>query len=290
MKKQTLLLSLFLGIIYLTLSSNQTGPAHNGNGERTGRPAAASTTCATATSCHKKYTADNAGTTTCKIELRRKDLGTGSTPVMTYIPGQTYIVTISGSNTTSLPKFGFQFTAISGSTSIGTFGNFPANVGQQTVSAVTLVEHTTPLNGTSGNYTASFEWTAPSTASGAIVFWGILNAVDGNGSYNHDAPSPTTSLTLQATTSVESVIAENNATAYPNPFTNELNIKIGNAPAGSYTIHVFGQHGEKIITQQLDITSGTNGMALHTDSWPSGYYIIQITSGIYSEMIPIAKR
>lgn len=286
MKQNILLFSFFLGILYLSLSSNKTGPAHSGTRDKTGRLGSDST-CAN--TCHKDYSTGPIGTTTCTIALRRKDWGASSAPVTGYIAGKTYIVTISGSNTISLPKYGFQLTATIGSATVGTFSNFPANVGQATASGVTLVEHTTPLSGTSGNYATSFEWAAPSSASGAITFWGIINAVDGNNAYNNDAPSPGASVILQDVTSVETVYSESKVNVYPNPFTAKLNVKIGKAIPGSYTINAYDLHGRKLASSQANGSIANNEISFNTSEWPGGIYLIQTVKDGIQTTVQVMK-
>ena len=287
MKKQMLLVSVFSGLVYLTLSSNSTGPAHTGNGDQTGRLGAA-VTCAQ--NCHKDWGTGPFSTTTCKIELRRKDLGTGSAPVTGYIAGKTYIVTISGINSIELPKYGFQLTATIGNTAVGTFSNFPADVEQRIVSSIALVEHTAPLAGNFGSYATSFDWTAPATGGSAITFWGIINAVDGNSAYNNDRPSAGVSLVLQPATSVGGLTTANKFSIYPNPFTNTLTVKTENTIPGLYTINAFDLHGKKITEREVNVLSGVDVLTLSTEKWAPGYYTIQVMKGDYSETIPAVKR
>jgi hypothetical protein len=163
-------------------------------------------------------------------------------------------------------------------------------VGQATGSGVTLVEHTAPLPGTSGNYSTSFEWTAPAGGGGAITFWGIINAVDGNNAYNNDRPSAGVSLVLQDATTVEAVTVENNFSTYPNPFTDDLNIKTGNAAPGLYTVKAFDLYGKKIVEQDVNVVPGASTLALHTGTWASGCYLLQITKDDHPEMLLVTKR
>jgi hypothetical protein len=283
MKQKTLLFSAFAGILYLTLSSNDIGPAHAGNGDRTGR-LGSTLTCASS-NCHT----GTIGTTTCTIEIRRKDWGASSAPVNGYILGKTYLVTVKGDNSSALPKYGFQLTAVNGSSTPGTFGSFPANVGAKAVGSAMLVEHTMPLSGSSGLYQTTFEWTAPTTTAGAITFWGIMNAVDGTGNENGDRTSASVSVVLADVTSVGNVTAENSINVYPNPFTTKLNIKVENAAPGTYTVNAYDIHGKKLISNEVRLTSANNEATLNTTEWSHGVYFVQIINGEVQKTMQVIK-
>src|SRR5690349_6756784 len=98
MKQKLLLFTACAAFIYLTFSSNASGPAAIGNGDKTGR-IVPSQTCSTP-GCH----GTGAPGTTCSIEVRRKEWGATSTPVNGFLPGKTYLVTIKGTHP-SLSKF-----------------------------------------------------------------------------------------------------------------------------------------------------------------------------------------
>ena len=105
MRKKSLLITATTAIIYLTISSYSGGPAHNMEGNKTGSPGSSST----CSGCHS----GGGGTTTGAIEVRLKSAGASSTPVTSYVAGETYIITITGGNPTAgLDDFGFQFTAL----------------------------------------------------------------------------------------------------------------------------------------------------------------------------------
>ncbi len=286
MKKQILLLTAASAFAYITLSSNLGGaanPTTGGGGNRTGAKLS-STTCG-GSGCHGTGT-----TTTVAIAVM-----SGSTAVTQYVPGNTYTVTITGSNTSSLPKFGFQFAAVSGTgaaqVQAGTFSGLPTNVASHTYSLLNLIEQTSQLNGTSGSYTTSFNWTAPSTAVGPITMYCTLNAVDGNGSENSADISGNTSTTLAvSTTAVPSMSTKTTVKAYPNPAVNDINVQMDNAYAGNYTIQAFDMNGKIVTKQIVNVNGGSNTTTLNTSNWARGNYHIAIEKEGFRKVIPVVKQ
>lgn len=286
MKKQILLLTAASAFAYITLSSNLGGaadPSSGTGGNRTGAKAS-STTCG-GSGCHGTGTS-----TTASISVK-----SGSTTVTQYVPGNTYTVTISGSNTSSLPKFGFQFAAVSGSGSTqvqaGTFSGLPTNVASHTFTSLSIIEQTSQLSGSSGTYTTSFNWTAPTTAVGTITMYCTLNAVDGNGSENSADISGNTSTTLTpSTTAVGEVSAEATVKAYPNPTVNSLNVTLDNAQTGSYTVQAFDMNGKIVTKQIVNVNGGSNTTTLNTSNWARGNYHIAIEKEGFRKVIPVVKQ
>lgn len=284
MRKKSLLITATTAIIYLTVSSYSSGPAHNMEGDKTGRPGR--TSC---TDCH----GGGSGTTTGSIEIRRKDWGSGSPALSSYIAGQTYIVTLTGANITpGLDDFGFQLTAIKSSdnTPVGTYGSFGSQVHGFPTSNPTIVEHSSPIAKTGGNYMVSFDWTAPSAGVGEIKLYGIINAVNDNDSVTGDVPSSTLVLTLADATSVAKVTSEVVVKAYPNPVADVLTIDLDKADAGMYTVQVYSISGSMVNATELNIGPGNYKGTVATSDWAPGMYFVRIQKDGYKHMMPIVKQ
>ncbi len=194
MKKKLILFPVVCALLYVLLTSYSEGPAYMGLGDLTGATGTAS--CASGP-CHG-FSATASTTVTVTL------LNSSSVPVTTYTAGGTYTIKISGTNTsttvTNLSKFGFQVSAVkvvSGTTSdAGSFGTAPTGTHVKTPSGgltVSIWEHyngggsaaitaTTGSGGTGTTYTETIPWTAPSSGTGCITIYGILNAVNANGS------------------------------------------------------------------------------------------------------------
>ena len=100
--KSLLLLPVAAVFIYLGLSSYAGGP---GVSSIDGTGAQGGSGCSTGGTCH----GSSSSTTTIAIEL-----DSAGVSVSHYIAGQSYTIKVTGTNTssTSLPRFGFQVTAV----------------------------------------------------------------------------------------------------------------------------------------------------------------------------------
>lgn len=174
MKKKFILFPLIAVLFYVILSSNASGP---------GAGSVPTDATTGGCSCHN---GSSTSTTVVNIQLKN-----GTTPVTTYIPGNTYTITLTGTQTDgslTLSKFGFQTEVVNSGGS--TAGTLTAPTGTHTVSpaGVVLVEHSSPLlpsSGTGGSgttYVVNIPWTAPSSGAGGLTLKGVLNAVNANGS------------------------------------------------------------------------------------------------------------
>lgn len=285
MRKKSLLFTATTAVIYLTISAYSGGPAHNGEGNKTGSPGSAST-CA---SCHS----GGGGTTTGMIEARVKAHGPSSSPVSSYAAGETYIITISGGNPTAgLDDFGFQFTALKNSdnTPVGTYSNLGSMVHGFPASSPTLVEHNAPIPKAGGVYEISFDWTAPATSEGPITLYGIINAVDKNLQQTGDQPSGTLSLALTDKTSVGSVTSEVVAKIYPNPVADMLTIELDKADAGIYNVQAYSVSGSLVASDEMHIGPGNYAHSLRTSDWTPGMYFVSIQKDGYKHVVPVVKR
>lgn len=283
MRKKTLLLSAATAIIYLTTTSYSTGPALTGSqGNKTGSPG--TQTCA---SCHS-----GGSGTTGKIELRKKDQGPTSTPVTSYEAGKTYIVTLTGTNA-NLTHFGFQLVTLNSSNAYrGTYSNLPSNVHIAPTSTNDIVEHGAALaKDAGGNYTVSFDWTAPTGTNGPLNMYAIINAVNNDHSMSGDAVSPTLSLALtEATSSVNDINTQAIVKAYPNPVQNKLTVKMDNATMGMYDVTVVNYMGAVVSNSQLAVQTNSLESNIDAAAWAPGLYFIQIIKDGDKRVIPVVKQ
>lgn len=288
MKKRSLLFTASAALLYLTLSSYSGGPALNGEGNKTGSPGS-SGTCAT---CHTGGSSLPA--TTGSIELRKKIWGASSTPVTYYEAGETYIVTLKGTNSaSSLTHFGFQFTALkdADNSAVGTYGNLGTNVHGVPATSPNLVEQSAAIgkNG-SGDYEVSFEWTAPASGEGAVTLYAIINAVNNTGSTMDDKPSSTISLALKDVTGVSEISNTISFKAYPNPVQNTLNLEVDNADPGTYFINVYSSTGALVYQTQNVVNTLTSTKSIDLSGVTPGMYYVKVSKDGNSTTIPVLKR
>ena len=243
------------------------------------------------------------------------EIDSAGVPVTKYRGGLIYTVKITGTNTTSanLPRFGFQVAAINGATqqvtptNTGTFQQtgFPSGVQytatQPAYYVTNIVEQTTPLSPTSGTggngtvYSESFTWTAPAQGSGTVSFWGVLNAVNFDGSANSADKWNTQHVVLQedtstAVTSINESAGNMELNIYPNPSTDIVQIDLQNAGPGTYNLNVFDVEGRVILSRMVDVTDNFSKTTLNTTSWSAGIYFIRLANNGEQKVVKVVKR
>lgn len=196
MKKKFILLPLVGLLIYTVLGSNAVGPGTWSSHEGTGATTTAGCSC---------HSSSATSTLTTTIQLL-----SGGTPVTTYTPGASYTIRITASNSTgsTLSRFGYQVSVVKDvSGTISDAGTMSAPAGGHTVSpgssGITVVEHTgvqspSTGTGTSGatTYSRDIPWTAPSAGTGCATIYGVINAVNNDGSASSSDKWNNTSLTI----------------------------------------------------------------------------------------------
>ncbi|MDR3678588.1 MAG: T9SS type A sorting domain-containing protein [Flavipsychrobacter sp.] len=285
MKKRILLLTLTSGIGFLAFSSYTSGPGLNFQ-NCTGAKGSA-TSCGGG-GCH----GGNSTATTVSIEVD----SAGGVAVTKYRPGVTYTVKITGTNSSSLSHFGFEYTAVSGSgssqTQAGTVNGAPANCHITTnITGLQIVEHSMPLTGTSGAYTVpSFTWTAPALGTGTVTMYCTLNAVNFDGGADAADVSRNTSITLnEGFVGVSELPQDIAIKAFPNPATNQFSIKMEGAGTGVYNINVYDMSGRIVATQSIHANGGTTETVINCSTWPKGYYGVQIAQNGAQRVLPVVK-
>ena len=163
----------FFATFFLFLS-NSNGPAHSGNGGRTGAPGEGN-----CSSCHSGGVY---GSVTPQIQVFQA--GT-MTPVTSYVGGVSYDVRVTVNNSSGTPPaFGFQMTTLrSTNTAAGTYSNPSANAWTITVNGRNYIEQ----NNQSSSPIFTTSWTAPAAGAGAVTFysWGLaVNNTGGTGGDN----------------------------------------------------------------------------------------------------------
>ena len=300
---------IILVITVVFLSSYINGPArhagYNCSGSETG--SGNPTGCSTG-NCH-----GNTATATVTVTIQ---LDSAGVPVTKYKPGQTYRVKITGVNGTAntLPDFGFQLTAITGSApsaspvNAGTWqqSGLPPGVQYSAASPgnylANVIEHSAALvaasgTGTAGTiYTDSVNWTAPAAGTGTISFWGVINCVTG-----FDFASGITDRwntqnlivqedTSTTTTGINAINGNMHLSIYPNPATDFVQVELANATPGSFLLNAFDARGRKVLSSTLQTTGSYTTTSINTSNWAIGIYMIQLTSGDEEQVVRVVKK
>ena len=282
MKKNIVLLFVLICFVFITSSGFRLGPAKYGAGNGTGSTGGPKS-CG-GSGCH----GNNSNNTLDTITVIDKTTGA---PTLSYKPGQTYTVMLTGTNSSSLPKFGFQVSATlidhsqAGTMIVTTAPNTQAT----TVGSITIIENSNNIDAVSGRYMTQFDWTAPPTGSGYVTFYGILCAVDGDGyATNSDIPNPANDVILHEWTSAVETYANNEQVKiYPNPFKDYLRLDVGTA-TGDRTVRLFNISGAAIVSTNSFANNAT--FDINTSSWAKGIYIVQITKEGIAQTMQVIKQ
>jgi hypothetical protein len=256
------------GMAYLTLTGYQSGPAANGQGNRT--TSGNNATCS-GSGCH------GANNNNTAITL---NLVEGASPVTDgqYTANTLYSVSLTGVNTVNLPAgYGFQLTAVtSNNLQAGTFvATGVVHTSTANTNGLTVVEHNASVPATGGTGTTPvFTWLSPPAESGTVTFHVTMNAVNGNNfSDAGDHASTATFNIADKSLSVNDMSAGALIKIYPNPASEFVTISFNGA---------YGNQPCRIIVRDLmgkevhSATSHNKTINIRTGSWTKGVYIISV--------------
>ncbi|MBA2528208.1 MAG: PQQ-dependent sugar dehydrogenase [Pyrinomonadaceae bacterium] len=241
------------------------------------------------------------------------EAGTGQisiTAPQTYVPGQTYPVTVTHTNADSTRlRWGFQLTVLdSGDLKAGNLQNTSVFTqildNQGPGNSRQYIEHTSvgTFAGQQGGASWTFNWQAPATDIGPVIFYAAGNHAnnDGNSSGDHiyftfvaSAPASTTpDFAISATPPARSIVPGDSAiysvTITPLAgFTGVVNLSATGLPAGASASF------NPATVNITDATSKTSTLAVTTNaSTPLGNYTVSITgmTGTIMDTIPVTLR
>ncbi len=291
MKKNALLLTAFLGIAYLTLKSDSSGPGGNYTGSKGGSPG-----CIT---CH-----GSSATTGIKLGI---ELDSAGIPVTQYVGGKTYTIKLADTNTlttSTLPMFGFEFSAVKGSgssaTQAGTFGTLPAGTSTHTSSGLTIWGHNSKLSPASGTgaagtvYSVSVTWTAPAAGSGTVTMFSVMNDVNNDGNDNTSDKWNAINVSFPertvSSTGVRAISSDIDILPYPNPTSGDLHLAINNADAGDHKVSILDMAGKTCIERTILVSGSHTEATLPTASLAPGIYHLVARYGDHPKVVTFVKQ
>lgn len=290
MSKKALLITisgLFCSLIFISTSY---GPAAGYDGNLTGSTGSTAT-CNTGSSCH-----GGSVSSTTSVSLSFCDSGT-TTSRTTYEPNKVYTIHLSGSNSLSKARFGFQCSSTNSSG--GQAGRFRAvasytdTIRNSSTGSIQVVEQSSAIAGSSGSYSTYFNWKAPASGTGTVGFYCILNAVNYNFSadtgdkYNYGS---TLSISEATATNISEFGTNYVFSVYPNPVTTQAYVQVKNANNGVYTINIFDQAGKKVLSENADVNTFDYQIPIKTSNWAAGMYIVSIEKNGANHLIKIIKQ
>lgn len=269
MKKRILLFTAVAGLAYVALSSYSSGAAFN-NQIRNGVNGS-TTTCGGA-GCHAT------GGTTTNDSLRIDSAG--GVAVSRYVAGMTYTVTVTGWTTGTQTSFGFQYSAVKGTspgqTQAGTFAGLPSGVAKRTKSSIDYIEQNGTIIAGASSFTKSFTWTAPAAGTGDVKMYLTVNAVNGDGNEGAGDISKNYQKTITELVTPNNSVAEIanaiNVLAYPNPMSDMLNVQFNDMRSGTYTLSLYDMTGRVLSTKQVEVSGASRTATINTAGLAKGLY------------------
>jgi hypothetical protein len=228
------------------------------------------------TACHNDY-AVNTGSGSIAIT---------SVPALTngYVPGTEYTVTV----TVSYPGdsiYGFDFEALlNATTNGGTISLLSPSVDVKTLpynTTLTDAVHTGTGNKSLNSHAFSFYWTAPATGTGTVTFYaaGMGTNDDGTGTPVNDWVYTTSKILTQSASGIAEVMAKDfNFSTFPNPATDNLNVKFSLKGVSAVTMDMIDINGKKVAN--LISENGLNGEINRTyniSSYAKGIYFVRLS-------------
>jgi len=187
-------------------------------------------------------------------------------PVTGYVLGQTYTINLTTSST-GASGWGFELTAEkAGGTKVGVYNMTGATGSPKIITSGGSVTHS---NDTFDTW--SFNWTAPSVDEGDITFYAAVLAANGSGT-GGDQVVTTSKVVSASTLSID----EKNSLAFdifPNPISNQLNIKLPNEISDG-SVEIFDFSGKSVFKSKVNRFENV----LNLNSLSSGMYIIKLTT------------
>ncbi len=249
-----LILAVFAMFALIVLMSNSSGRGNVFGQAVTGAPGDSNLTCASV-GCHAS------GAFSPNAELTVLD--TDGNSVSTFIPGETYDITLAVQASGNPSAYGFQMVALSADNSATTdWSDIGGNTQVVQIGDRNYIEHDSPS--TSNEFTT--KWTAPVAGSGDVTFYFSANAVNGNGNPGGDGGTNSTFVLSEIVTSSNNLTAES-ISIFPQPASDFINIS-GSQLDYEYTL--FDIKGQKIETSNfsgettLDLSNLGSGLYFMT--------------------------
>lgn len=237
--KKILPLALLIGIAAIATADIL---SDNGKAGKTGSPG--ETTC---TNCHNSYSVNTGG----------GSISISSSNMMNwkYVPGQTYHMSVTVSRSAnSLFGFGFEALKATGNTPAGTLvvtNNASTTIKSATISSVVRPNIVHTLNGgaSAGSKVFNFDWTAPSSDVGNIIFYAAGNACNNNGDEFGDYVYTTSQTVSPASTTgiADLNYGSNHINAYPNPVYQDLTVEYSLENPSRVQVSVLNLKGEIVL-------------------------------------------
>ena len=307
MKKNLLIAILACSAGLLIFRSNAAGPSHFSHYDCTGAESAGTGIYANPIGCSASgvpcHGGAGASTSTILVTLELDSAGTATSH---YKAGMSYMVKITGLNTsgTSLPNYGFQLAALADSVSTtsnadaGTWASTglpaqtqltpPSTSGTQ----LTVMEHNSPITVPSPGtiFTQTFAWTAPAAGTGTISFWGAANFVNGDALASALDKWNSGSLVIHEwaiPALVGNLTSGSGIQVYPNPVQDMLTLTNATGFTDGSSVILYDLTGHIVLHQSV---AACGLVKLDVHDLRAGLYELRIMHGNEIQTMPVIKQ
>ena len=242
----------------IVMMSNSSGRGNVFGQAVSGAPGDSNLTCASS-GCHSSGAfSPSAGLTV---------LDADGNSVSTFIPGETYDITLAVEASGDPAAFGFQMVALSADNSPATdWSDIGGNTQVVQIGDRNYIEHDSPSS--SNEFNA--KWTAPEAGNGDVTFYFSANAVNGNGNPGGDGGTNSTFVLSELVTSSND-LSEASISVFPQPALDFVTIS-GEEIDYEYTLY-------DIKGQKIEASNFTNTTTLDMSELTQGLYFVQLSSG-----------
>ena len=206
----------------------------------------------------------------------------GSTPVLTYLPGQTYNVWLVLASDPD--KKGFSATALDGTnTKAGSFTGMTVGGTQKiTAGGRDYASHTSSSNTSATNSVWIWEWTAPATDVGNVTFYVASNEANNNGNNQGDLIYLSQHvISIDPSAGITEEIEATNFMAGYSPANHSIDVDFSYKSVGEMYLNLVDMNGRSVYTLNMgesQIGENKESIALPSEI-ENGIYVVNFMIG-----------
>ena len=206
---------------------------------------------------------------------------TSDIPESGYVPGETYTLTLTANDMNAI-KFGFELTAESGDTKVGTY-TITDEVRTKLIYNDHSVTHTSDgLDPVGHGIMWSVNWTAPADIPDEVVFYAAVNAANGNGQNSGDLIYMTDTTYHVTTVGITDNQLKEQIKIYPNPATSFVQVDL---PVNS-ELSIVSITGRQIIYKE----STSMSERIDLSELPGGIYFVRVAGSNAQAALRLIKN
>ena len=290
MKKNYLLLSVFLIAVFATLNVTKVNSKVNNPPAGSAGDPTFGTTCVGG-GCH------NGPDVTASLSTLAYLIGTGSVPTDTinlnsptfkYTPGTLYHLTFKLNSFTG--AYGFQTVALDASNAkAGIMATTAGTTQINTLSGLQYMGH----KNANATKTWTFNWTAPASGTGPVSFYYAYNAANNDGDPTGDIIYKGVSTIQESTGSgIEDISSKlSDLTIFPNPISQNFGVSFDLKEANQVSAQLYSVDGQ-LVKELINEKTNNGHIIRHFDlqELQAGIYLVKINVGQASITKRIVKQ